>query len=115
MKTTILKCLLALGVTALGVFGAPVRRVIVQVPFNFVAGSSRLPAGSYAVAQDDADRAVYITNLQTGTGVVVLAEGSTGGQDAMRTTVNFVKVNNEYFMKVVRIAGASGFLMRTSR
>ena len=115
MKTRILKCLFALSATALAVTAAPVRRVIVQVPFAFVAGSSRLPAGQYAVSQDQADKAVYVTNLQTGTAVVVLAEGSMAASDGNRTSVNFVKVGNDYFMKVIRIAGSDGVLMRTAR
>lgn len=115
MKTRILKCLCAIGLATVAVTAAPVRRVIVQVPFAFVAGSSRLPAGQYVVAQDDADRTVYVTNLKTGAAVVVLGEGNLASSDGLRTSVNFVKVNDEYFMKVVRVAGSSGFLMRMSR
>jgi hypothetical protein len=108
MKTTFLKCLFAVSLTALAVTAAPTRKVIVQVPFAFVAGSSRLPAGQYAVAEDEADKAVFVTNLQTGAAVVLLAEGNTGTSDGTRTSVNFVKVGNEYFMKVIRVAGGPG-------
>ena len=118
MKTMILKCALTLAVvvsTGMTAMADPTRRVIVQVPFAFVAGSVRLPAGQYTVTQNDAEKAVYITNVQSGVSIVALSEADVANTGGTQTSVNFVKVGNEYFMKVVRIAGSQGFLMHTSR
>ena len=59
MKTTISKFVMTLAAAlclAAGLSAEPAQRVVVQVPFSFVAGSTRLPAGLYAVSHDDTDR-----------------------------------------------------------
>lgn len=117
MKTILSKCVWTLVLAASVSFATAAvagRRIRVNVPFPFVAGSARLPAGDYTVTQDDTQNVVFVTNLRTGAAVVVLPEANVIGVGNAQPSVNFVKTNNEYFMKVVHTAGGQGFSMRTA-
>ena len=46
-----------------------------QRGFAFGVGASKLPAGDYALAEEGAQRIVYLTNEETGATLIVLPRG----------------------------------------
>src|SRR6266536_4592281 len=99
MKTLVSKFVLTLilvacasAVEASGV----TRRISVQIPFAFIAGSTRLPAGTYTIGKNEPWMAVFLTNHQTGASVVLLPESNFLGRINAKPMVNFVKVGNDY-------------------
>lgn len=109
------KCVLALAFAfcaSLAMAAGPSRGVIVQVPFSFIAGSTKLPAGQYSVMQDETQNLVYLVNHATGASVALLPESNLTGSIQTHPSVNFVKVGGNYVMKVVHTAEGQGFSMR---
>jgi hypothetical protein len=115
MKKLVSMCVLALAavLSAGSAFGAGTG-ITVHVPFDFVAGTAKFPAGDYYVSQDDSS-VVFITNLQTRTSSAMMPESSVATGYSAQPGVSFVKVGGNYFMKVVRVESGRGFLMRTAQ
>ena len=116
MKKLVSNCVLALAaVLSTGAaFGAGTG-ITVHVPFDFVAGASKLPAGDYYVAQEGPQGVVFITNLQTRTSFAMMPESSLLTGASAQPGVSFVKVGGNYIMKVVRVENGRGFQMRMAR
>ncbi len=77
-----LTCLLGLGI---GAHAQDAGRVIVKVPFEFVAGDKTLPAGTYTIGRlsPAIHPALIIDNKDTGAFVVMLPsvpDGDSAGQ-----------------------------------
>jgi hypothetical protein len=114
MKKIVSKCLLVgLGWCA-ALAGAAEANLVVKVPFSFIAGSTVLPAGDYAISQDERGAYVQITNVQTRMSVITVPEARVSADGKDRSAVQFIRVGGQYHIKVVRIAGTPGFLMHTS-
>jgi hypothetical protein len=115
MKKLVSNCVLALAAVLFtgAAFGAGTG-ITVHVPFDFVAGTAKLPAGNYYVSQDDSS-VVFITNLQTRTSFAMMPEASVSSGFSAQPGVSFVKVDGNYIMKVVRVESGRGFQMRTAR
>ena len=115
MKKLVSMCVLALAaVLSTGAaFGAGTG-ITVHVPFDFVAGTAKLKAGDYYVAQEDSS-VVFVTNLQTRRSFAMMPESMVSPGFSAQPGVSFVKVDGNYFMKVVRVDTGRGVQMRTSR
>ena len=115
MKKLVSMCVLTLAavLSAGSAFGAGTG-ITVHVPFDFVAGTAKLPAGDYQVAQDDSG-VVMITNLQTRTSFATMPESSVATGYGAQPGVSFVKTGGNYYMKVVRVESGRGFQMRMPR
>jgi hypothetical protein len=113
MKKLLTKCVLAGAAlfSAAAAFGAS-RGVTVHVPFDFVAGSVKLPAGDYYVSQSETQSVVYVTSLQTRRSVIMMPESNILTTASTKPGVQFVKTANGYFMKVVRVDDSGGFQLR---
>jgi len=89
-----LTCLLGLGVSARAQDTEGVR---VKVPFEFVAGCTTLPAGTYTVGRlsVDAYSSIEISGRGNGTFVLPIAvDGTSAGQPRLR----FELVGGKYFL-----------------
>ena len=115
MKKLVSMCVLALAavLSAGSAFGAGTG-ITVHVPFDFVAGTAKFPAGDYHVSQDDSS-VVFITNLETRRSFAMMPESMVSPGFPAQPGVSFVKAGGNYFMKVVRVEGGRGFLMRTAQ
>jgi hypothetical protein len=75
------------------------REVVVDIPYEFVAGGRTLPAGTYSVSRlsDDRLAGLNIGSYETRSGVVVLANQfeSRPGENAK---VQFERVGGTYFL-----------------
>jgi len=106
-----MNCLLGLGISA---HAQDASGVIVNVPFEFVAGDKTMPAGTYSIGRvSPATHAVIIAGKGNGAFALVLPivpdEDSAG-----RTDLSFERVGGKYFLsKVATPAGV--YTLLTSR
>jgi hypothetical protein len=114
MKTQVLRasallCLLS----ALASMSAPAdaqtaRRILVEVPFEFVAGDRTLPAGAYVVRRvlRDSDRVLLIQSLDGRRAVSVLTNSTAARASGEATRLDFRQYDGRYFLAQVWTAGA---------
>jgi hypothetical protein len=79
-------------------------RVQVKIPFEFVAGTATLPAGSYNF-QEENDGVVFISSLDARKTVVVLTNAATSSNSDAAPIVKFDKVNGVYNLTEVGMIG----------
>src|SRR6202162_5405129 len=99
-----LTCLLGLGI---GAHAQDAGRVVVKVPFEFVAGGKTLPAGTYSVGRlsPGIHPSLIIDSKDNGAFVLVLPIVPDGGS-AGRTELSFERAGGKYFLsKVATPAG----------
>jgi hypothetical protein len=89
-----LTCLLGMGISARAQDTEGVR---VKVPFEFVAGGTTLPAGTYTVGRLSVNThpVITITTYDNGTFVVPIA---IGGSPAGQPKLSFEHVGGKYFL-----------------
>jgi hypothetical protein len=103
-------CLLGLSMNARA---EDADRVVVNVPFAFVAGSQTLPAGTYSIGRvsDDSHSGIVIQNYKKS---VLVLPSLVAGAPVQQLTVSFERVGEQYFLsKVETPAGA--YIMGTPR
>lgn len=111
MKKQISRALLGLAAAlALGVAAnaqAVMNRVVIRVPFDFVAGGKQLPAGSYTVrrVRSDAETALIIRSEDGRTSAVVLT--NTGDARPSTAALVFRQHGDRYFLAQVSMPGAA--------
>ena len=78
MKKTLklMICLFGLATFSGAMFGGNDARLVVSVPFDFVAGSTRLPAGQYTVREASENGIVFITNAAGSAVALITAPGN---------------------------------------
>ena len=94
-----LTCLLGLGLRA---HAQDASGVVVNVPFEFVAGAKTLPAGTYSIGRlaPGIHPALFIDSKDSGTSALVLPsvpDGVSSGQ----TALSFERVGNQVFLSKV--------------
>src|SRR5688572_9131306 len=110
MKKQISRALLGL-VAVLTLAGAASaqssRGVEVYVPFDFVAGEKRMPAGDYTVrrVRVDSETALVIQGAGKGAAAVVLT--NRGDENPTRAALTFRQHGDRYFLAEVSMPGAS--------
>jgi hypothetical protein len=92
------------------------RGIEVQVPFDFVAGQKRLPAGKYTVrrVRVDSESALVIKGEAKGAAAVVLT--NMGDKDPSAASLTFRQHGERYFLAEVSMPGTASVreLARTS-
>jgi hypothetical protein len=99
---------LALMLTAVvGAFAQAAGSMRIHVPFDFVAGSKRLPAGDYTVrrVRSDAESALIIRSDDGRDAAVVMTNA--GGEDTSRAAMSFRQYGERYFLAEISIPGTS--------
>jgi hypothetical protein len=98
-----LTCLLGSSLTARA---QELRSIVVNVPFEFIAGSKLLPAGTYSIerASSDTDSALVVHGYGNSLFLLpIVFDGSTGGQ----ASAEFEQVGQKHFLsKIETPAGA---------
>jgi hypothetical protein len=108
-----LTCLLGLGISA---HAQDADRLVVNVPFDFVAGGETLPAGTYSVSRvsPEANRALVIRSDDNSVFLLPMffdgSPVSVNGVSADRTELGFEHVGDKYFLtKVETLGGVYAF------
>lgn len=111
MKKQLSRALLGLAAALLlltaGAGAQVLRGVVVRVPFDFVAGGKRMPAGRYTVrpARSDAETALVIRGEDGRTAAVFLT--NTGGPEPRGAALVFRQHGDSYFLAEVSMPGAA--------
>ncbi len=94
-----LTCLLGLGITA---HAQDLDRVVVTVPFAFVAGGATLPAGDYTVirANPGINRELAITGYNKGGAFLLPLAFDQGASD--EPTLSFAQLGGRYYLSKVK-------------
>jgi len=94
----------ALALSASQGFAQTGNRVSVKVPFDFTAGSTTLPAGTYGFTEDRSG-VMIISSVDRHKAIAVLTNPEAGGNGSETSTVKFDKVNGQYALTEVTMAG----------
>ena len=83
-------------------------RLVINVPFDFVAGGEQFPAGRYVVRRvtPDNERALFIQSEDGRVTATLLTNSSGAPGDAAKLL--FRQYGDRYFLAGVRLAGAAG-------
>jgi hypothetical protein len=75
-------------------------RVVAKVPFDFIVGATKLPAGTYSVSTvEDAPDVVKIESADGRRTVVTLTQSASSNEDIARPMLVFDKFDGQYFLK----------------
>lgn len=94
----------ALALSASQSFAQTNTRVSVKVPFDFTAGSTTLPAGTYGFTEDRSG-VMIISSLDRHKAIAVLTNPEAGSTGSETSTVKFDKVNGQYALTEVTMVG----------
>jgi hypothetical protein len=106
ISRTLLGLVAALMLTA-GSNAQVLRAVVIRVPFDFVAGEKRLPAGRYTVQRisSDAETALLIRSEDGRSSAVILT--NTGEPQPRTAELVFRRRGERYFLAEVSMPGAA--------
>lgn len=81
-------------------------QVQAKVPFDFIVGSSTLPAGEYKIQTMGAgEKALVIRSLDQDAQTLVLAQSCRSSNASNKTKLVFRRYGREYFLAEVWVAG----------
>lgn len=125
MKDRKLKLLLVNGLIALFVMAtvsAPISaqsnlQIAVTIPFDFIVGNERLPAGDYAVGTNRrADGVLIVRSNDEGTALMSLTQSARSVTPKEQTLLRFRRYGDTYFLYQVWVKGEkSGYELPKSR
>ena len=110
MKKQITRALLGLAATlalAVAANAQVLHAVVIRIPFDFVAGEKRMPAGRYTVdrIRSDAESALLIRSEDGRTTALVLT--NTGEQNPRRAALVFRQHGDQHFLAEVSMPGTA--------
>ena len=94
----------ALALSASQGFAQTSGKVSVKVPFDFVAGVTALPAGTYNFSEDHTG-VMHISSQELHKAIVVLTNPEPGLNAGDTASVKFDKVNGQYSLTEVNMLG----------
>jgi hypothetical protein len=115
MKKLIVFALVVLaGLGSASLASAQERQLRGQIPFGFIAGSARLPAGDYRLTYDMSGL-LTLHNVDNGHSEMALAQADRGIKDGTCALI-FARYGDQYFLKQSKCdAGNANFFVPTSR
>lgn len=110
MKKQLSRALLGLAASlflAAAAFAQTAGAVVIQVPFDFVAGEKQMPAGRYTVrrVRSDAESALIIRSEDGRAATVVLTNARSG--NPRRASLGFRQHGDLYFLAEVSMPGTA--------
>ncbi len=85
------------------------------IPFEFVAGQTTLPAGTYEFKPMDNSRQMQVQNVTTGKSVMVPVMTRLGTGEAGVAKVTFDKVGNKTMLETVLPGTGDGYLLHVTK
>ena len=110
MKKQISRAVLGLAaalVLAVAANAQVLHRVVIRIPFDFVAGEKQMPAGRYTVRRvsSDAESALIIRSEDGRSAAVILT--NTGAADPRTAALVFRQHGDHYFLAEVSVPGTA--------
>ena len=117
MTTKTLWMVLAIGaLMSVGAIADNAIAIKANVPFDFMVGNQRVPAGVYTFAQNGSWNMIQISSWDTRTGLKVLRHPAGDNTTGFQYALVFNKYGNRYFLKQVWTGnGVMGVQLPTSR
>ncbi len=109
-KALMVLAMLTLAALAANAQEAP--RLLVDIPFQFVAGETTLPAGSYELQVMASGAELSIRNLQTKQEVMVPSYTRLSERSNERSEVVFDVSGGNHFLSEVHVVGIDGFAFK---
>lgn len=102
----ILSAFFGLAALAITAKGQAADQVVVNIPYEFVAGGKTLPAGSYRInrVSDKNERALVISSFENRAAVVVLPVEVAGKTGAEQPSVSFQQVGEQHLLSKIQTA-----------
>jgi hypothetical protein len=88
---------------------------MLQVPFDFMAGSHQFPAGAYTITSDALQGSVLIRSQGEGPAAFILTHSVGDNKDYTRARLIFNRYGDRYFLSQVWPAGVAGRGLSKSR
>jgi len=86
----------------------PDHQFVLQVPFDFMAGSHQFPAGAYSIKSDASAGTVLIRSEGGGPAAFILTYPAGENTEQVRARLVFNRYGNHYFLSQVWPAGVAG-------
>lgn len=85
------------------------RMIVVHVPFEFVAGNKRLPAGDYTVRRivRDSEKTLMIRGADGSATVTVMTSAVEAGKEVDKAKLDFTRYGEQYFLAQVWTPGSA--------
>jgi hypothetical protein len=116
MRKNIVLCALPVSLLAGGfsvLFAFQAARLIVDVPFEFMAGKTQLPAGKYEISQIDMSAPVLvIRNVAIGKGIDVPFLTRLAPRDIAQPEAVFDNTGTQNYLSEIYIPATDGFLIQ---
>lgn len=99
-----LACVLGIGIKA---HAQDVDKVVVTVPFEFVAGGATLPAGEYKIGRvyPGLNRELVISSYHKGSAMLLPLTFEESSNTAGLPTLSFEHIGGRYFLSAIRTPG----------
>jgi hypothetical protein len=107
--TGTLFALVTIFVLAASAFAQTAPHIAVQIPFDFVAGGKRLPAGHYTVSRFSYsnDQELLIRSDDGHANAVIVTNPSGDNRAPQSATLSFRQHGDDYFLAAISIPGAA--------
>ena len=87
------------------VYGQAGKTIVVQVPFDFIAGHQQMPAGEYTVTVDTSQSTVLLRNYAEGEALFVITYSEQAKRIPQRGMLVFTRYGEHHFLAQVWPAG----------
>lgn len=84
------------------------RTVVVNVPFDFVVGNERLPAGEYTVrpVSRNSEKTLLVRSLDGSAAATVITNAVESGAATDKAKLNFTRYEDQYFLAQIWTPGS---------
>ena len=110
-KTVMAKVWMAIGVAVMvlgGAASARAQEVVARVPFDFIAGGVRMPAGNYLVTQQDQQSLVSVASADRRHFAFILMNPMSADKAGETPRLVFEQVGEDHFLTQVVADGKAG-------
>jgi Tfp pilus assembly protein PilX len=104
-RILLMTSILALAALASARVAQAQQKMIVDVPFAFVAGDANLPAGEYYVQASDRNSSIMLTCRDRGAAGIVLSNATEKLDPATKSVLIFNRYGDHYFLSQLWIEG----------
>jgi hypothetical protein len=114
MKTNLLRLSMAAVLASAAAFAQSSGPLQADVPFDFIVGSKKLPAGPYMVDQRTALGAVLIRSSSGNGGAFAMVQARSSAVTGKAGSLTFHRYGEAYFLSEVWPPGADGYQLATT-
>ena len=88
--------------------------IVVDIPFQFTADTTLVPAGTYEIQPSDEGTHIQLHNVATHTRYIASVITGLASIESMQSSVVFDVEGQDHYLSEVHIAGIDGFALRVA-